>query len=213
MVHRRLLLTTVLVFVLGCQSAYYKTMETFGHHKRDILVDRVEDARDAQEDAKDQFKTALERFNEVVAVKGGDLQDKYNSLKTELDRSESKAKAVTERIDKVSEVADDLFKEWVNELDDYTNKELRRSSEAKLRETQARYDQLISAMRRAESKIEPVLVVFRDQVLYLKHNLNAQAIASLQGELTSVETDVAELIREMEASIAEADSFISSIGG
>jgi len=188
-------------------------METFGHHKRDILVDRVEDARDAQEDAKDQFKTALERFNEVVAVKGGDLQDKYNSLKTELDRSESKAKAVTERIDKVSEVADDLFKEWVNELDDYTNKELRRSSEAKLRETQARYDQLISAMRRAESKIEPVLVVFRDQVLYLKHNLNAQAIASLQGELTSVETDVAELIREMEASIAEADSFISSIGG
>jgi len=32
----------------------------------------------------------------------------------------------------------------------------------------------------------------------LKHNLNAQAIASLQGELTNMETEIGTLIREME---------------
>lgn len=36
----------------GCSSAYYKTMENFGVEKRDILVDRVEEARDAQDDAR-----------------------------------------------------------------------------------------------------------------------------------------------------------------
>ena len=66
-------------------------------------------------------------------------------------------------------------------------------------------------MKRAESKIQPVLSVFNDQVLYLKHNLNAQAIAALQGELVSLEENVDRLVREMEASIREADQFISKL--
>jgi hypothetical protein len=61
----------------GCQSTYYKTMETFGYHKREILVDRVEDARDSQEEAKEQFQSALEKFSAVVDFRGGELEDKY----------------------------------------------------------------------------------------------------------------------------------------
>ena len=66
-------------------------------------------------------------------------------------------------------------------------------------------------MKRAENKIEPVLAVFKDQVLYLKHNLNAQAIASLKGELNSVKADVSSLITAMENSIDEANSFIKTM--
>lgn len=66
-------------------------------------------------------------------------------------------------------------------------------------------------MERAESRIQPVLTAMNDQVLFLKHNLNAQAVASLQNELVTVETDVATLIREMETAIAEADTFISAM--
>jgi len=111
----------------------------------------------------------------------------------------------------VESVAKALFKEWQSELDQYTNKDLRRTSEQKLKQTQARCDQLISAMKQAESKIAPVLSAFRDQVLFLKHNLNAQAVASLQGELVSIESNVASLIKEMDASIAEANAFINSM--
>ena len=60
--------------------------------------------------------------------------------------------------------------------------------------------------------MDPPLRAFRDQVLYLKHNLNARAIASLQGELRAVESEVAALVREMERSIREADSFVASLG-
>jgi hypothetical protein len=66
-------------------------------------------------------------------------------------------------------------------------------------------------MKRAEAKVDPVLSAFRDQVLFLKHNLNAQAIASLHKELASVEVDVTSLINEMEVSIAEADRFIKGM--
>ncbi len=199
------------VFSAGCQGVYYKTMETFGKHKRDILVDRVGNAREAQEDAKQQFQSALEQFSSVVKIPTSELQDKYNKLKTELDKSEAKAKAVSTRISDVENVAKALFDEWESELEQYTNKDLRRASEQKLKQTQGRYDQLISAMKKAERKIDPVLSAFRDQVLFLKHNLNAQAVASLQGELVSIESNVALLIKEMDASIAEANAFINSM--
>jgi hypothetical protein len=111
----------------------------------------------------------------------------------------------------VESVAKALFDEWESELEQYNNKDLRRTSEQKLKQTQGRYDQLISAMKKAERKIAPVLSAFRDQVLFLKHNLNAQAVASLQGELVYIESNVSSLIKEMDASIAEANAFINSM--
>ena len=201
----------LLLFLLGCETTYYKTMEKFGYHKRDLMVERVEEARDAQEEAKEQFESALERFSSVLKFEGGELEEKYKTLKAEYDKSESKAKAVGDRIEAVEDVAEDLFEEWQDELSQYTNQSLRRSSERKLKQTRQQYSQLIRAMKRVEKKIDPVLSAFRDQVLYLKHNLNARAIASLRTELVSVEADVASLIKEMEASIAEANTFIKAI--
>jgi len=195
----------------GCQKVYYDTMEKFGVHKRDIMVDRVEKARDSQQEAKEQFQSALERFSTVLNFKGGKLEDKYKTLQAEYDRSEAKADEVKKRIDAVEDVSDALFDEWKAELDQYSSSSLRRDSERKLARTRSQYEQLIKAMRRAEAKIAPVLNAFNDQVLYLKHNLNAQAIASLQSELVAVESDIAELIKEMEKSIGEADSFIKTM--
>ena len=201
-----------MLFLLGaCSSAYYNTMEKFGVHKRDIVVERVTKARDAQTGAKEQFKTALEQFSEVVEVQGGDLEKKYNSLNREYEKSKAEAELVHERIQSVENVSEALFQEWQKELGEYSSATLRRDSEQKLKETRYQYEPLIAAMKRAEDKIDPVLSVFHDQVLYLKHNLNAQAIASLQGERIHLEKNVAQLVKEMEESIREADQFISHL--
>lgn len=203
------LLTLAVILVFGgCQKVYYGTMEMFGKHKRDILVENVAEARDAQNQAKEQFASALEEFTSVVATQGGQLEEKYNTLSAAYEKSKDKAEAVTDHIKDVKRVAKALFKEWEGELDQYASDTLRRASEDKLKQTQERYETLISAMERAESKIAPVLSAFHDQVLFLKHNLNAQAIASLQNELTNVENEIGFLIQEMEKSIDEADAFI-----
>jgi len=209
--HRRLLLVALLAvsFLLSaCSSTQYAVMEKFGIHKREILVDRVEDARDSQQQAKEQFANALEEFSAVLNFQGGALEEKYKTLNSVLEESEEHAQKVRNRIDKVEDVAEALFDEWEDELKLYSSDSLRRSSAKKLKETRSHYQNLMTAMQRAEAKIEPVLTPLRDQVLYLKHNLNAQAIASLQSELGRVEGDVSALIREMEAAIREADAFI-----
>ncbi|MBN2428938.1 MAG: DUF2959 domain-containing protein [Deltaproteobacteria bacterium] len=208
----RCLILSVLIFALGgCQTAYYSTMEKFGVHKRDILVDRVEEARDSQDDAKEQFQSALGRFSAVLHFDGGDLEDKYKQLNDEYEESMERAEEVRDRIDSVEDVAEALFAEWSKELEQYSRSDLRRSSEKKLRETRSHYQRLIKAMRKAERSMDPPLEAFQDQVLYLKHNLNARAIASLKGELASVKSDIGILIRDMEKSIAEADSFIKDL--
>lgn len=199
------------LFSIGCQTVYYNTMEKFGYQKHEILVDRVVDARDEQQEAKEQFKTTLERFNEVVNFDGGELEEKYEILNAEYNRCEAKADDVKDRIGAVEDVGEALFKEWATELDQYSNAKLRRSSQEKLVQTRREYDQLIRSMHRAEDRIDPVLAAFQDQVLFLKHNLNASAIASLKNELAVVEVDVDSLIKEMETAIAEADVFIQTI--
>lgn len=212
LVHRSFLLLAF-VTLAGCSTAYYKAVESLGFHKRDILVHRVEKARDSQEEAKTQFKSALDRFTAITGFQGGTLEEKYRELNAEYERSQTKADEVRKRIDDIEDVSEALFDEWEKELSQYQNPSLKRSSQQKLTATRRRYDQLIAAMKRAESKMEPVLLTFRDQVLFLKHNLNAQAIASLRGELDSLQTDISALIKSMEASIREADEFIRSVGG
>ncbi len=197
----------------GCSSIYYSAMESLGKPKREILVDRVQAARNDQEQAKEQFQTALEKFSAVVQFEGGDLEKNYNKLNTEFERCEERADDVHERIESIRNVSKALFSEWESELNQYSNESLRRSSERQLEETRARYTELITAMERAEQKMDPVLAAFRDQVLYLKHNLNARAVAALEGEVSTLESDVARLIAEMNESISAADEFISSLEG
>ena len=196
----------------GCSSVYYGTLEKFGLDKRDILVDRVEEAREQQADTRDQFRNTLDAFKNLSDFDGGELEDRYDLLKSRYDDSVDEAESVSDRINSVEKVARDLFNEWETELNQISDPELRGESSRLKRETQNRYDSMIAAMRRAESKMPPVLTKFNDHVLFLKHNLNARAISSLESQLTSVETDVDALIVDMEKSIAEADSFLADIG-
>jgi hypothetical protein len=67
-------------------------------------------------------------------------------------------------------------------------------------------------MKKADARLEPALQPLRDQVLFLKHNLNAKAIGSLSKEVAVIESKVDDLVRDMEASIREADAFIATLG-
>ncbi|MEJ2602529.1 MAG: DUF2959 domain-containing protein [Gammaproteobacteria bacterium] len=195
----------------ACSSTYYRALESVGIEKRDLLVDRVDDARDAQSSAKDQFASALEAYRSVVEVDAGNLEKVYDRLDSEYQRSERRAEAVSERIDSVESVADDLFDEWQQELGEYSDVELRRRSEALLNATRAEYDALLAAMRKAEQSMTPVLALFKDQVLFLRHNLNARAIGSLRTELDRIERATTTLIADVDRAIVEADRFIQSM--
>lgn len=207
----RFVTLAVLLLMGGCEAAYYDINERFGILKNDILVDRVEDAMDAQEEAKQEFKDAFEQFEAAVGVPDSELKTVYRRLNGAFEDAQDKAGEVSSRIESVEDVSEDLFDEWQEELEQISNQQLKSQSASQLRTSKRRYDQLIAAMRAAESRMQPVLTSFNDHVLFLKHNLNAQAIASLKSELGSIESDVGRLIADMERSIEQAQSFIKDM--
>lgn len=196
---------------IGCKSAYYGAMEQMGVHKRDILVDRVASAVDAQEEAKEQFTSTFDQFVSVSGVEVSSLKESYDKLKKRFDASESAAEAVQDRISGIRSVAQALFSEWEDEIEMYSNEDLKQASQAQLDTTKDLYAKLILSMDNAAGRMDPVLDAFRDQTLFLKHNLNAQAVSALNKTSVSLQAEVLELIQQMESSINEANAFIEQM--
>ncbi|MGN6552812.1 MAG: DUF2959 domain-containing protein [Verrucomicrobiota bacterium] len=195
----------------GCRSAYYSAYEKFGVYKRDLLKKDVVAARDDQKEASEQFKDALTRLKELYGFSGGNLEKAYNGLQSEYDDCAAKAEDVHKRIRSVETVAGDLFAEWDKEIQEISTPALAASSRRQLQATRERYNSLHQALKDAENSMTPVLTQLHDQVLYLKHNLNAQAIASLKGEAMNIQTDISNLIAQMNAAIAKADEFVKTL--
>jgi hypothetical protein len=198
----------ILVMLCGCRSAYYSAWETLGKHKRDLLQSKVADVRDEQKEATQELKDAMTRLKELTGFEGGQLEKTYKQLQGDYDNAAGAAEAVRNRIREMDQIARDLFKEWENELKTISSPELRDADRRQLDQTRRRYEDLYATTKRAESSMEPVLTKFRDYVLYLKHNLNAQAIGALQGESAKIQIDISKLIDQMNAAIREADHFL-----
>jgi flagellar motility protein MotE (MotC chaperone) len=201
-----------LVTLLGCQKTYYTMLETVGIEKRELLATRVNRAKESQREAQAEFRDALEKFQAVTGSHGGGtLEQDYEGLRAAYEQSEEQAHDVSERIDAVENVADALLEEWEGELDRYQDRSLRRQSEERLRTTRNEVERLLRVMHKAERSLDPVLQKLEDRVLYLKHNLNAASVAGLDSRMPELQRDVDRLVREMEASIAEADRFIAQL--
>ena len=208
---RLLVLVCSQMLLLGCASAYYDALESIGVHKRDIFVDRIEESLEVRKEGQAQFESALEQFKTTVDFDGGGLEKAYNLFNDEYEESEEAANAISEHISAVESVADALFEEWSDELDLYTSPSLRRARERQYKSTQKKYQRLLASMRRVEESMQPVLATMRDNVLFLKLNLNARAIDTLKGELGSINRDMSKLVKNVQRSIAEAEAFITTL--
>jgi hypothetical protein len=193
------------------RSAYYATVEKFGVHKRDILKKKVTQARDEQKEAGEEFKDALTTLREIYAFDGGELDQRYRELNSKYESAAEIAGTVKERIDSVETVATDLFGEWEAELEEIKTMSLKVKSKKLLIDTRSRYTTMVAALKKAESNMGPVLQKFKEHVIFLKHNLNAAAIASLKGEALNIQGEIGKLIDEMNVSIKIVDEFIQTL--
>jgi F0F1-type ATP synthase membrane subunit b/b' len=207
----RLLLASLVFTLAACNTVYYAAWEKLGYEKRDLLKSAVKAARGEQKEAGEEFQDALTQLQKLTGYSGGNLESAYNRFKGEYEDCEAQATAVRNEIREVDTVARDLFREWEREIRQYESASLAAESRRKLADTRSRFEQLSSSLHAAESTMEPVLRQFRDQVLYLKHNLNAAAVGSLRGKADNIQGDIQRLLTQMNRSIAEADRFIQTL--
>ena len=197
--------------ISGCNRIYYSSMQRFGKEKRDILVKRIREGQKDQAATQEQLKTTLETFQELTGFEGGNLEKIYKKLNSELEDCQHRANQLSSRIKSIDNVANDLFKEWQKEIDQMRDRSLKSKSSSMLRVARLQHAEYMRRMHQTEKKIAPVLQAFQDQVLFLKHNLNARAIQSLKTTSADLNLQVAALIKDIESSSKEADKFIGTL--
>ncbi|MDH3612168.1 MAG: DUF2959 domain-containing protein [Gammaproteobacteria bacterium] len=203
----------LLIALSGCSSVQYSALEKVGIHKRDLLVDNVEDARDAQTETSEQLVTAYEELKALIGFEGGELEEKYERLSKEVERSQDATDELDEQLSDIDRISEDLFEEWEAELDLYNSASLRADQQQKLTVARRQFSTMRGRMQKARNRVDPVMAVLNDNVLFLKHSLNAQALAALRGQAAVLEGQIDALIRDMQAAIEEADAFIARMRG
>jgi hypothetical protein len=193
------------------REAKYSAYEMIGIQKRDLFKKQVANVKESQEETGEAFKDALDRLKEVYKFDGGNLEREYRSLDKSYERSSEKADEVRARITKLETIAQDIFDEWKKEIKEMSASSLRDKSSESLAETQKKYAIYNADLKKSERKMAPVLSKLKDQVLFLKHNLNAKAIAGLKTESGKIQGDIEDLIKEMNTSINSAEDFMKTI--
>ena len=204
-----LLLTAVLLG--GCASVQYSALEKVGIHKRDILVDRVEDARDAQNETREDLVSAYDELKALIGYDGGELESQYKKLDKAVSRSRNSRDELDDRLESIDKVSADLFEEWEKELELYSSQSLRDDQAQKLSLARSQYGEMRTRMQTARNRVDPVMAILEDNVLFLKHSLNARALDALRDQAGKLEGEVDVLIRDMQRAIDEADAFIARI--
>jgi chromosome segregation ATPase len=207
--YRHTLLLLAAASLAACSTVKYEALEQVGVYKRDILVDRVEDARDSQSETREELLAAYEELNILIGEEGGELERQYKRLDRKVERSKDAIEELDDHLAAIDEVSADLFEEWEEELAQYNSAALRADQEQKLRESRRQFTSLRQRMQVARDRVDPVMAVLNDNVLYLKHSLNARALDALRGEATALEGKVDALIADMQVAIDEANAFIN----
>ncbi len=204
-------LACLLSVLTGCTTTYVAAWKKLGWETRDLLVDQVQDARSQQEEAKEEFTSALDQFKATYNYDGGDLEQAYNDLQKNYDRCVAQADGFRTEIGRVKRLGKVFFDEWDADIETQTVAEYKKAMIKQRDTTLDSYEQMVSKMDEAADTMDPVLEAFQGRVIFLKSSLNAQALATLQENADELVDGIESLINEMNQSIAEADEFISAM--
>jgi hypothetical protein len=203
-------LAAVALALASCSSPELGPRDSFGFEKRDLLVARVEDGRDAERAAKAQFEAALDALRAIDAP-AADQAASYAALESAYESSSDRSDDLAANIRAIEQVAGELFAEWRAEIDQSSDAGAKSSELDKLASWQRRCGRLTGALDRVQSRLEPTLAAFRERVLLEKQDLAAPAAATERDASVEADVRLLELVRELDAAILETAGFVKSI--
>lgn len=200
-----------LLLTSSCSTVYYNFWETLGKEKRDLLKSKLNDVNNAQEDVEEQYVDNLERIRKEYNFNEGELEKTYDKITDDYEDTNEKQKELSERINKANNIATDLFEEWKNEAYQLQNKNYKRKSLQKLAITKKKYSRTYTTIKKIEKDLNKILRKFKDQVIFIKHNLNAKVIGNLKSEFNDIKIDIKKQIKNIKRSKNQTELFIKEL--
>jgi cell division septum initiation protein DivIVA len=182
-----------------------------GFRQTDRLMSRAENSARAIEDTKGELQRTLEAYNSMFDGSAKNPRRAYQISLRGVERSEKRVGDIQKRLNEMQIEADKYFADWTTSLDAIINQDLRRRSEARRDETRAGYDNIHQAALKAVAEYETFIGNFRDQLMFLGHDLNPSSISSLKEDAGKLNGEAAQLFSEADGSLTVIRTLIDNI--
>jgi hypothetical protein len=162
-------------------------------------------------ETKVQLMKTMDVYNALMADDATDRKKLYKSVQKEMDNTEKRRMKITEEAAKMKSEADTLFAQWAESAAAIENPDLRKRSEDRLEATKASYAEIEAVGQKAADLYPPFMKDLQDQITYLGHDLNAEAVASLKPEVAKLNEKAQALVRSLDDTIGTANQKISAL--
>ncbi len=196
---------------LGLGLALSAGTQDEGHKRTDEHIEKIERASDEMKDLRKHLDKVFEAYHKTLREGTDKRRSSYNELVKALERCEEKTKELRKRHEEMDKQAEEYFKRWKNSVKDIKNADLEQRSEGRLETTRRRYREVSESWKGMREDYEPVLAELRDQIVYLGHDLNEDAVLSLKEDAAELEELASALFRSMEGFGSTADEYISGL--
>jgi hypothetical protein len=175
------------------------------------LIKKANAGVESINDTKLQLQKTMEAYNAVLAPDVKDRRDAYKKLQKEVATTEKKRAMVSTRNGEMNVEAGRLFKNWEGSTAAIQDPELRQRSQQRLGQAKARYSEIETNGQGAARLYTPFMKALQDQVTYLGHDLNPEAVATLKPEADKLNAQAKELYSAIDKTTAAANNNISQL--
>ena len=175
------------------------------------LVKKAGSTAEAITQAKLQFQKTMDVYNAVLADDAKDRKALYKKLQGEMETTEKRRADVLRADDEMKTDADIVFKSWADSTGAIASPDLKKRSEERLAKTKERCAQIQAAGHRVGEAYLPFMSTLKDQVTYLGHDLNAEAVASLKKDAAKVNAQAQEVTKRVDEAVATINASIGAL--
>lgn len=177
----------------------------------DELLRRIERVQAESAVAKESAHSALNELCTLVSPGfKGDAAMAFAKFVAASDASEEQGETLRDSVEPMRDAADALFRRWTKDMEAFGNSRMRQRSQTRLDETRTSYQSIVGASQAAQIALDAFHDDLRDHATFLRHDLNANSVASLRGDVRQLREQIEGLDMRFDATVAAARAYVES---
>jgi Protein of unknown function (DUF2959) len=185
-------------------------MSQAGPEQTQKFVKTVEGTVKSIGDTRQQIEKTLAGYNSIMEQTAKDTKGAYKDLGKDINDSEKKVGEARLKVDEMNAEAARNFAAWKDNAATITDPALRKRSEERLADAQARYQKISAAGKDARQSFDSLMTDLKNQSTYLGSDLNPSAITSLKPDATKFNTRAKTLLDKIDNVNKMFDDYITS---
>jgi hypothetical protein len=158
-----------------------------------------------------QLQKTMDVYNSLMSTDEKNMKGNYKKLQQEMDATAKKRADIKLRADEMNAEAQTLFKSWGDSAAAIQSADLRQRSQERLDKTKASFAEIGTVGQKAVDLYDPFMKALQDQVTYLGHDLNTQAVQSLQADAAKMNEKAQTLMKSIDDTISVANKNITDL--